>query len=288
MNMLAWIVPFVVLGSTPAVVSLAVVSVPNSSDERPPLPDPDPEPLPAPDDQRLRPPAAPSLPRAPSAAPAPEPTASPGALATPSGATATPSAAASSSPAAALPSPAAPSVDTESPQRGEPPDEVQSEIRAPAQPSRVVTPSTPPLAPNRRVIAAHRWYGWQLLIGDAATLAVLAATEDWQAGLLYPLVGVVVHTAHGYPGRGFGSLGIRIGGAATAAVAAAATGSVVPSVVVMLAAELIDLAALSHERPGDEVWAPKLSAAPEELPLTMVPVVAPARGGGLIGLAAMF
>jgi hypothetical protein len=119
-------------------------------------------------------------------------------------------------------------------------------------------------------------------------LAMLGASQDWKAGLLYPLVGLLIHPLHGYTGRGFGSLGIRAGGAVTAAVVGAATGNVVPAVAVMLVAEALDVAVLSHERVGDEVWAPKLSTAPVEQPLTMVPLVAPTRGGGLVGLAATF
>ena len=65
-----------------------------------------------------------------------------------------------------------------------------------------------------------RWYGWQTLITDGASLAMLmgaASSNDsagtWLAlsGLTYSLGGPTVHWAHGNVGKGAASLGLRLG-----------------------------------------------------------------------------
>jgi hypothetical protein len=65
-----------------------------------------------------------------------------------------------------------------------------------------------------------RWYGWQTLITDGASLAMLmggASSNDsagtWVAlsGLTYALGGPTVHWAHGNVGKGAASLGLRLG-----------------------------------------------------------------------------
>ncbi len=65
-----------------------------------------------------------------------------------------------------------------------------------------------------------RWYGWQTLITDGASLAMLmggASANDsagtWVAlsGLTYALGGPIVHWAHGNGGKGAASLGLRLG-----------------------------------------------------------------------------
>ena len=70
-------------------------------------------------------------------------------------------------------------------------------------------------APPARI---NRFYGWQIVIVDVSSLLVTvaggAAASDGVAALGvtgYVLGGPIVHFAHGNVGRGFGSLGLRVG-----------------------------------------------------------------------------
>jgi hypothetical protein len=63
-----------------------------------------------------------------------------------------------------------------------------------------------------------RWYGWQTLIADGASFAVVAATaynEDAylaEVGVVgYVVAAPIVHAAHGRPLTGLASAGLRIG-----------------------------------------------------------------------------
>lgn len=80
--------------------------------------------------------------------------------------------------------------------------------------------NVPPPEP-RWVLPERRFYGWQFLLLDAVALGLAAgaipatdATEGWlfaSAFTLGAFSGPIVHWAHGHAGRGFGSLGIRVG-----------------------------------------------------------------------------
>jgi hypothetical protein len=67
---------------------------------------------------------------------------------------------------------------------------------------RANVPAAPP--------APATWYGWQIILADAAAFACVGLTE--QEGCLagYALSGPAIHTLHGHPGRGAASLGLRI------------------------------------------------------------------------------
>jgi hypothetical protein len=148
------------------------------------------------------------------------------------------------------------------------------------------------------------WYGWQTLTADGAgvlLLAVGAAKNVPQLGYMgvttYLVGAPIVHIAHAHVGRGFGSLGLRIG----APIAGFATGFVVVSrseghamswgglfggmlgmLVGMSAAVVIDGAALSYERR----LAPK--TAPTQGAFSATPVAFAVRGGGVGGIAGTF
>lgn len=59
------------------------------------------------------------------------------------------------------------------------------------------------------------WYGWQVLLVDAAAFVPLALGDgDWQGYAwlgTYELGGPLVHAAHGRGWRALGSLGLRVG-----------------------------------------------------------------------------
>jgi hypothetical protein len=58
---------------------------------------------------------------------------------------------------------------------------------------------------------ARTWYGWQIMLADAASFLCVGATEQEACLAGFALSGPVVHTLHGNPGRGIVSLGLRVG-----------------------------------------------------------------------------
>lgn len=89
---------------------------------------------------------------------------------------------------------------------------------APAGPAPPAT-AAPPYVPER-ARTQRKWYGWQTLIVDGAvvvsSIALGAASTNGSAGSSlflggYVLGGPIVHWANGEVGRGFGSLGLRLG-----------------------------------------------------------------------------
>jgi hypothetical protein len=83
-----------------------------------------------------------------------------------------------------------------------------------------------------------QWYGWQTLIADAPSLTAFVAgvsmiddgnsggsTLAWAGILGYELVPGIIHFAHGNPGRGFASLGMRFGMPLAGAIVGAAVAS---------------------------------------------------------------
>lgn len=80
------------------------------------------------------------------------------------------------------------------------------------EPMKVEAPAVPPTVPVSRTAPAERsWYGWQILLADAASFACVGVTEQEACLLGFALSGPVVHTLHGRPGRGLASLGLRVG-----------------------------------------------------------------------------
>lgn len=93
---------------------------------------------------------------------------------------------------------------------------------APAAP----LPAEESIHPHPAADAPSRWYGWQTLAADGAALtlsvasiALSDASSDapstalgWGAFGTYALGAPVLHVVHGNPGRGFASVGLRLGG----------------------------------------------------------------------------
>ena len=199
---------------------------------------------------------------------------------------------------------------------------------ASAQPSSAASPeASPPSAASAKVDEpaaagsnATRWYGWQTLAVDGALLTIgllplrpsdssanTAFALGWYGG--YALGAPIVHWAHGHVGKGFGSLGMRLGGPLAGALlgvgVALATGAsfgvkdssgnqlyvgtgdrIAEGGVIlgMLAPVIIDAAVLAREpvEGRSAVGSAKRSAGADGFRLTGGPVVL--RGGG--GLSA--
>jgi len=115
----------------------------------------------------------------------------------------------------------APSAEVEAP--GAP-----TEFYAPAPPAQVYVPAKPE---TPRIT----WYGWQTLIADGAAVGLLwlaLVSSDGSAGnilgtasfMTYLLGGPIVHWAHGHGGKGWASVGLRVGLPIGGAIAGALIG----------------------------------------------------------------
>jgi hypothetical protein len=96
------------------------------------------------------------------------------------------------------------------------------ELLALAAPAAAQSPPAPADTPRR---LERRWYGWQTLATDGAAITLLAGTALLTDGappgplpttgyvlgtLSYAFGGPIVHFAHGNPGWGFASFGLRV------------------------------------------------------------------------------
>ncbi|HEX5098058.1 MAG TPA: hypothetical protein VFV94_01090 [Polyangiaceae bacterium] len=122
-----------------------------------------------------------------------------------------------------------------------------------------------PYAPSRTKSHAKRWYGWQTLLGDTASVTFFLATGrslEAYALVPYATLGPAIHFAHGNVGMGFVSFGTRVflplaGGLAGMALGSATQGcdgeiaclgpGAVGFVVGMAGAITIDASLLAHD-----------------------------------------
>lgn len=195
-----------------------------------------------------------------------------------------------------------PSTASEPPSTAEPPSEEargrspqKSELREPRAPGVVDDSEGDDVAPKPR----RRWYGWQTLTSDGASLALILAAAGLEssgaddggalatAGLLgYEFGSGIIHFVHKNPGRAFGSMGIRLGMPLAGAFLGAsvvsgcddyfceAGGAAFGLVLGMAGAMAIDAAVLAYDEPEpSDAVRPKL-----------VPLVAFTRGGAVVGL----
>jgi hypothetical protein len=87
--------------------------------------------------------------------------------------------------------------------------------------------TTSPRAEQQPWAPRRRWYGWQTLLVDGASIGLLVlgvAADDRGAGRLgalgYFFGAPIVHWSHGHVGKGFASLGLRVGSVLVLSVAA--------------------------------------------------------------------
>lgn len=191
-------------------------------------------------------------------------------------------------------------------------------------------PVAPQTAAGRTITDYHRgrrgapikhWYGWQTLIADGASLIVVplgaaaAGSPEVAAGAFiggYLLAAPIIHFAHGRPGIGAASLGLRLGmpllGLAAGALADdcgggdfCAVGPAIGMALGMLGAVALDASLLAYEKEEDEddrdaSTAPSRQAtrharrvAPPAKPISFAPSLAPRLEGGVtVGVAAFF
>jgi hypothetical protein len=164
----------------------------------------------------------------------------------------------------------------------------------PLAPPSMVAPRDPATSPPA---ASSQWYGWQILISDAAVFSFAGLTRNSSVAYGWVGGGAIVHLGHGNVGRGLASAALRTGlpliglylGAASArgcqgdwcdlgeVVAGGAIG--------MLSAELIDVALLAH----DSVPTPAtVRAAQHSHGVEVSPVVRAGRSGFGLDLVGRF
>jgi len=78
----------------------------------------------------------------------------------------------------------------------------------PLAPPSMIAPRNPATSPPA---TGSQWYGWQILISDAAVFSFAGLTHN--AGVAYGWVGsgAIVHWGHGNVGRGLASAALRVG-----------------------------------------------------------------------------
>jgi hypothetical protein len=143
------------------------------------------------------------------------------------------------------------------------------------------------------------WYGGQILLVDALSIGVIvlgAGSSDGAEALVpmgvggYLLGGPIVHWGHGNVGKGFGSLGLRVGAPIVGAFAGAGmedcsgggelcglAGAFVGFLVGVTAAIVIDSAALAYEEVPAQTEA-----------IRVVPSLGASRDGLSLGLSGSF
>jgi len=73
-------------------------------------------------------------------------------------------------------------------------------------------PPEQPSAAPRAAPPPERWYGWQILVSDAASLTFgLASSQGWPAAAGYLVAPPLIHVFHGQGTRALASAGMRIG-----------------------------------------------------------------------------
>ncbi len=186
------------------------------------------------------------------------------------------------------------------------PDSDRKEMVVP--PLRLAPPPPPEPAIERR------WYGWQTLTADGASLAVLVTGAATQQGALLTIGGLglflaspSVHWAHGHLGKGFLSLGLRAAPAAliVGGLVVAGVGETDPpagrvlggsiligaGVLTGLAAPLADTLAIAREEvesPRPKPAGARAAGGPAGAPLSWAPRVWGRPGGAVLGVAGTF
>lgn len=209
-------------------------------------------------------------------------------------------------PAPPPPLPAPAPITTPAPSTSPPPAPASSGAASSAVSSTAVPPLAPPPKRYEKV-----WYGYQTLIPDAITIpaffgGVLSKTGGITAGgyLGFILVTPVIHMVHGNVGKGFGSMGIRLGGPPIAALFgafagiiinndsnhigdAAETGALVGAGIGAGICAVVDAFGFAYEKQLiDE--SPPASARSTKPAFTLSPTFGMNKAGGSVGVAGQF
>jgi hypothetical protein len=164
----------------------------------------------------------------------------------------------------------------------------------PLAPPSMVAPRDPATSPPA---ASSQWYGWQILLSDAAVFSFAGLTRN--ASVAYGWVGggAIVHLGHGNVGRGVASAALRaglplVGAYLGAASASGCTGDwcglgevLAGGAIGMVSAELIDVALLAHDSAPPSAT---VRAAQHSHGVEVSPVVHAGRSGFGLDLVGRF
>ena len=175
-------------------------------------------------------------------------------------------------------------------------DESPPTAAIPLAPPSMVAPrdraTSPPAA-----AAGSQWYGWQVLISDAAVFSFAGITGDARIAYGWVGSGAIVHWGHGNIGRGLASAALRVGLPIVGLYLGAASASgchgdwcglgevVVGGLIGMGSAELIDVALLAHDSAPTPAAA---RAAQRSHGVEISPVVRAGRSGLGLDLVGRF
>jgi len=164
----------------------------------------------------------------------------------------------------------------------------------PLAPPSMTPPRDPATSPPA---ASSQWYGWQILISDAAVFSFAGLTRNASVAYGWVGSGAIVHFGHGNVGRGLASAALRVGlpivGAAWGADSAngckgdwCGLGDVVAGGLIgMASAELIDVALLAHDSAPPSAT---VRAAQHSHGVEVSPVVRAGRSGFGLDLVGRF
>lgn len=164
----------------------------------------------------------------------------------------------------------------------------------PLAPPSMVAPRDPATAPPA---ASSQWYGWQILISDAAVFGFAGLTQNPNIAYGWIGGGTIVHFSHGNFGRGLASAALRVALPVVGLYLGSASASgchgdwcgygevIVGGAIGMASAEVIDVALLAR----DSVPAPAtVRAAQHSHGVEVSPVVRAGRSGFGLDLVGRF
>jgi len=164
----------------------------------------------------------------------------------------------------------------------------------PLAPPSMVAPRDPATSPPA---AGSQWYGWQILLSDAAVFSVAGFTQNPRIAYGWVGGGAIVHLSHGNVGRGLVSGALRVGLPLVGLYLGAASArgcqgdwcgfgeAIAGGLIGMASAELIDVALLAHDSAPTPAAA---RAAQRSHGVEVSPVVRAGRSGLGLDLVGRF
>lgn len=146
----------------------------------------------------------------------------------------------------------------------------------------------------------EKWYGWQTLVSDGASFLLIFAANNTESNRAFStfqfglgaagffLAPPILHWAHGHTGRGFVSLGMRLGAPLVGALLLTNSLESSQKNVAVAASGMMGFVILAAWIPTS--IAVDASIAYDKVPkqISFSPIVTPVRGGGVLGVGGMF